>query len=37
MLYLFTIDVNFYQVKSLMFYNVYTTNFTFVSKIRDIP
>ena len=29
-LYLCTINVIFYQVKMLMFYNVYTTNSTFV-------
>ena len=31
-LYLSTIDVNLYQVKMLVFYNVQTTNATFVSK-----
>ena len=32
MLYLFTIDVIFYQVKLLMFYNVQNVNLTFVGK-----
>ena len=31
-----SIDVMFYQVKLLMFYNVQTTNLTFVGKIWDI-
>ena len=32
MLYLFIIDVNFYQVKMRVFYNDQTTNVTFVGK-----
>ena len=36
MLYLFTIEVFFCQVKLLMFYNVQTTNIAFVGKVRDI-
>ena len=32
-LYLFMIDVIFYQAKLLMFHDVQTTNLTFVSKI----
>lgn len=32
MLYLFIIDIIFYQVKFLMFYNVQLTNLTFVVK-----
>lgn len=32
MLYLFIIDIIFYQVKFLMFYNVQLTNLTFVGK-----
>ena len=35
-LYLFTIGVFFYQVKLLMFFNVQTTNLTFVGKIRGM-
>ena len=34
--YLVTIDVIFYQVKLLVFYNVQTTNLTFVGKIWEI-
>ena len=33
MLYLFAIDVTFYQVKLLMFYNVQSTNLTFAGNI----
>ena len=33
MLYIFTIDVFFYQLKLLVFYDAQTTNFTFVGKI----
>ena len=36
MLYLFSIDVNFDQAKLLLFYNVQTTNLTFVDKLWDI-
>ena len=32
MLYLFTINAIVYQAKMLMFYNVQTTNLTFVGK-----
>ena len=35
MLYLFIIDEIFHEVKLLMFYNVQTTNLTFVDKIWD--
>ena len=35
-IFFFTIDVNFHQVKLLMFYNVQTTNLTFVGKICDV-
>ena len=30
------VDVILYKVKLLMFYNVQTTNLTFVRKIRDV-
>ena len=33
--YLFTIDAAFYEVNLLMFYNVQTTNLTFVGNIWD--
>ena len=32
MLYLFTMNVTFYQVNILVFYNVQTTNFIFVDR-----
>ena len=32
-LYLFTLEINFYEVKLAMFHNVQTTNLTFVGKI----
>ena len=35
-LYLFTIETLFYQVKLSIFYNVQTTHLTFVGKIRDV-
>ena len=35
MLYIFTIDVIFYQVNLLMFYDVQTTNLTFVDTTRN--
>ena len=33
---LFITDVNFYQVKMLMFYNVQTINSTFIDKHREL-
>ena len=36
MLLFFTIDVNSYQVKLVMFYSVQTTHLTYVGKIQDI-
>jgi hypothetical protein len=35
-LYLYIVDVIFYQIKLLVFYNVKTTNLTLVGKKRDI-
>ena len=34
LLYLVTIDVIFYQVKMLVFYNVQTTNMIFIDKYK---